>query len=206
MEGKRIIPLCKLLKADKDYEYDETISEELLGVHKKRRYYTSFSPTLRAIKGESSLSPSLDDDNNDTVNRNRVVLIVDDIYFNRMVISEMIKKFHITTKEANNGAEAINIVEKSFYKSSKCDIKLVLMDLNMPVMNGVQSTIRIRELEQIHRKKIKIPIVGVTAHDSINDRNGCSNAGMQDYVVKPITNEMIENILKTYAPELLKCL
>ena len=135
--------------------------------------------------------------------KNKVVLITDDLYTNRMVIREMLKKNSIKTIEANNGKEAASKVETSFDKNSDVEIELILMDLHMPVMNGVESTIEIRKLEKAYERNKVIPIVAVTAHDGDSDKNESLKAGMQDFVKKPATKENIDEIVNKYAPNLL---
>ena len=135
--------------------------------------------------------------------KHRVVLVTDDAFYNRMVMKEMLKKLNVATIEANNGLEAANIVEKSFSKDFMYEITLIFMDLNMPVMNGVDSTIKIRQLEKDYERKERIPIVAVTAHDSTKDKMSCFQAGMQEYQLKPVTSKQLENLIKTHGANII---
>ena len=132
-----------------------------------------------------------------------VILIVDDLYSNRMVIREMLKRLGITSVEAIHGENAVEIVKKSFEPNSNIEIGLIFMDLNMPVMNGVQSTIQIRQIEKEYMKDTEIPIIAVTAHDSKNDKDECLNAGMQNFESKPIDFRTVKRIIKRYASHFL---
>lgn len=132
---------------------------------------------------------------------NPVILIVDDLYSNRMILREMLKRIKINTIEAKNGLEAVNEVANSFSNTSEISIELILMDLNMPVMNGVEATIEIRKLEKLHNKHKEIPIVAVTAQE--DDRKTCLKVGMQEYSQKPISSKILGNLIKTFAQKLL---
>ena len=113
----------------------------------------------------------------------KTILIVDDNDMNRLVASIIIKAYGATIIEAVNGQEA---VEKTF--SSKPDI--VLMDLQMPTMNGFEATAAIRA------KESKIPIIALTANAIKGENDKCFAAGMNDFVPKPFKEEFL---LKTIA-------
>lgn len=159
---------------------------------KANAYKSSTKIKLQNNKGDMDMSRESKKD---------VILITDDMYSNRLVIREMLKKLSIMTMEAINGEKAVDIVKQSFEHESDFKIALILMDLNMPIMNGLMSTQKIRELERL--RKTKIPIIAVTAHDGQSDRKGCYNAGMQDYILKPISSKILESLIKGYAPFLL---
>lgn len=116
----------------------------------------------------------------------------------------MLNRLHVLTIEAINGAEAVSIVKSYLYGETEYDIQLILMDLQMPIMDGVEATIEIRKLERLNKRSQKIPIVAVTAHSSTNDKNDCLKAGMQEHVVKPVTNKVLREILGNYALNLLQ--
>ena len=132
--------------------------------------------------------------------KKKVVLITDDDYSNRLVVREILKRLRIPTIEAMNGEEAVSAVRKSFSKHSQYEIVLILLDLHMPVMTGVEATIRIRKMETMRNDKI--PIVAVTAHDGAKDQEECFNVGMQDFVVKPVASKTLRKIVDRYAPDL----
>ena len=77
-----------------------------------------------------------------------VILVTDDLYSNRLVLREMLKRIHVQTIEAINGAEAVLQVKKSFARNSPYIIRLVLMDLNMPVMDGIQALNEIKKIRK----------------------------------------------------------
>eukprot|EP00826_Nyctotherus_ovalis_P059055 TRINITY_DN817_c0_g3_i3.p1 TRINITY_DN817_c0_g3~~TRINITY_DN817_c0_g3_i3.p1 ORF type:complete len:649 (-),score=157.99 TRINITY_DN817_c0_g3_i3:141-2087(-) len=133
----------------------------------------------------------------------RYVLVTDDEYSNRLVLKKMLEHFRIESMEANNGEEAANIVEQSYSDDSPFKIALILMDLHMPIMNGVNATIKIRKLEREYKKESSVPIVAVTAHDGVNNKRDCFNAGMQEYIVKPATSKALKQIVVEFIPDLM---
>lgn len=87
---------------------------------------------------------------------------------------------------ANNGKEAVEMVAKNNYD-------IVLMDMKMPVMDGVTATMEIRK----DAKNNDLPIIAMTANAMQQDREQCANAGMNDHVSKPISpKELFRTLLK----------
>lgn len=118
------------------------------------------------------------------------VLVVDDMNMNRDALIRMIGKLDefVDTFEAENGLKAI---EKTKAISIKFSNILIFMDLDMPLMNGIDSTKIIRSLKF---PNLEIIIYAVTAYDSNEMREKCKNAGMNDYYVKPISYKTLQNI------------
>ena len=115
---------------------------------------------------------------------NKRVLVVDDHKLNRMVASEMLKKWGAQVHLAENGKEAVQACVSERYD-------LVLMDLQMPEMDGYEATARI--LEELGNAAP--PIVAVTASASEQDRMDILNAGMCEHVIKPFKKETLIRIL-----------
>ncbi|MFA0077863.1 ATP-binding protein [Vibrio artabrorum] len=112
------------------------------------------------------------------------VLIVEDNPTNQMVIKLILTRQGHNVFIVSNGEEAINFIERD-----KDPIDIILMDVSMPVMDGLTTTKYIRELN------IKTPIVALTAHTSREDRLSCLAVGMNDFVTKPVrTQEITEAI------------
>lgn len=111
------------------------------------------------------------------------ILVVEDSEINCKLILRILKNHGLACDLATNGIEAVNA-----YKANKYD--LILMDCQMPVMNGYEATEVIREIEQNSGKHT--PIIALTANALSKDEERCYNAGMDDYISKPI---IIENIL-----------
>jgi CheY-like chemotaxis protein len=109
----------------------------------------------------------------------RVLLAEDNVINQRLAMRLLAKLGHVATL-ADNGAEAVELIRES--KDTPFD--LVLMDLQMPKMGGFEATERIRALER--ERGTRTPIVAMTAHAMQGDRERCLDAGMDDYVAKPI--------------------
>ena len=120
---------------------------------------------------------------------NAHVLIVEDNKTNQMLMSMILDDLGVTYDIANDGVEA---VEK--YNTKSYD--LILMDENMPNMNGIEATKQIREQEQVTDSCSTI--IAVTANALAQDRERFLNAGMDDYIAKPYTEEDIINVLQKY--------
>lgn len=117
--------------------------------------------------------------NNPSHNKN--ILVVEDIAMNRDLVSSMLEKLGYAYDCAENGAEAIEKI-----KENKFDI--VFMDLQMPVMNGYDTTRRIRQELKIDSETL--PIIAFTAHALPEEIAKCFEAGMDDFLTKPV--EFIE--------------
>lgn len=121
------------------------------------------------------------------------VLVAEDNIVNQMVIKAMLQNMHCNIKIAENGAIA---VEK--YKEASFDI--ILMDVSMPVMNGTDATAAIREIQE--KTGQYTPIIGVTAHALREDKQRCLDAGMDDYLSKPVNEELLQAMLRKWSIEL----
>ncbi len=120
-----------------------------------------------------------------------IALIVDDNYFNRFVAETMVKKFGITTFTAENGKIATEVLAK--LQTENPDSKhLVFMDLDMPVMDGIQATIAIRERNAEPRPYI----VALTAFSAESERMKCFEAGVDSFMAKPITKERLVDVIE----------
>ncbi len=122
------------------------------------------------------------------MNRPRL-LIVDDIFVNRMLLSEIAGELGCECVTASNGKEAIQKLES-------VDFDLILMDIEMPVMNGLETTRFIRH--ELDKKKSTIPIVALTAHNPNDFFDEYSNAGFDELVTKPYLIAKIQKLVANY--------
>ena len=114
------------------------------------------------------------------------VLVVDDYQINRMLIGELLShRYGITADFANNGEEGVDMVASNSYD-------LVFMDINMPVMDGIQAT---RIIRGTHHD---LPIVALTANVMEGDIEKFTAAGMNDYLAKPLALDELHRVLMRY--------
>lgn len=119
------------------------------------------------------------------------ILIVDDNEINRKVVKAMLEPFGTETDEAENGAESVEKAASTVYD-------IIFMDSQMPVMNGEEATGHIRSEETSLNRTT--PIVALTADAVSGVRERLLSAGMNDYIVKPITIPAITEIVRKYLP------
>lgn len=117
------------------------------------------------------------------------VLVVEDNVFNQKLMVKMLKKLGIESDTADSGKQALQLLESKPYD-------LVLMDIQMPEMDGVETTKLIRQSSNPFRN---IPIIALTANVMAEDRNIYLTAGMNDYISKPIIPEALVQVLQQYA-------
>jgi len=120
------------------------------------------------------------------------VLLVEDNPVNRKVAVRLLEKQGHTVVTANNGREALEVLDKLDWK-----INLILMDVQMPEMDGYQATAAIREHEK--QSGTHLPIVAMTAHALDRDRERCLAAGMDSYLTKPIQLDKLYEMLERVA-------
>lgn len=106
------------------------------------------------------------------------ILLVEDNELNQKFASAVVRKMGHQLTIAANGALGLEA-----FKSTKFD--LILMDIQMPVMNGIEATIAIRQLEALEAKTNHIPIIAVTAFAMDQDKKNCMDAGMDAFLAKP---------------------
>jgi len=120
------------------------------------------------------------------------VLVAEDNSTNREVALGILRKLGLRADAVANGAEAINSLETIPYD-------LVLMDMRMPVMDGIEATRRIRSPRSAVLRH-DVPIIALTANAMLSDRRNCLEAGMNDFVSKPIMKGALRDALKKWLP------
>ena len=119
------------------------------------------------------------------------VLLVDDVLFNQEVVRDMLQDAGMSVRIANNGSEALTAI------AEKCP-DCILMDCQMPVMDGYEATRRIRK----NVKYRNLPIIALTANALASEREKCRLAGMDGYVVKPVkTADLLAAVIKHAPPK-----
>ena len=120
----------------------------------------------------------------------KCVLIVDDNDFNRELVKDMLEDEDITVSEAEDGSSAIELLESE----QADDIDVVLMDMRMPGMDGIETTKIIRTK---NGKCMEVPIIAMTADGFETDIGMLQKAGMNGLISKPVdVNTLVEHITK----------
>jgi two-component system sensor histidine kinase/response regulator len=119
------------------------------------------------------------------------VLVVEDNTTNQMVAMGLLSRLGFDVEVVSDGRQAVEAVAKTEYAT-------VLMDCNMPVMDGYAATAAIRHLEAGGRPRV--PIVAMTASALAGDRERCLAAGMDDYLAKPVTLQELDRVLSRWRP------
>ncbi|MEN8190158.1 MAG: response regulator [Thermodesulfobacteriota bacterium] len=114
------------------------------------------------------------------------VLVAEDNRINQNVARELLESGGIIVEIANNGREAVHILQ-----DRGLEFDAVLMDVQMPVVDGLEATRLIRKNPVLS----DLPVIAVTAHAMQGDREKCMQSGMNDYVAKPITPETLFSVL-----------
>ena len=121
---------------------------------------------------------------------NGVILLVEDNPVNQQVAHAMLTRLGLQTILANNGQEALEQIKSKHFD-------LILMDCQMPVMDGYEATLNIRQLPE----NGQLPIVALTANAMSDDRQKCLDADMNDFLSKPYTIAQLESIFTRWLPK-----
>jgi two-component system, sensor histidine kinase and response regulator len=119
------------------------------------------------------------------------VLLVDDNASNRKIAMAILRKMGLEPEQVTNGKEAVAAASSTHYD-------LILMDVQMPTMSGLEATAAIRQLEGEARH---VPIVALTANAMPEDREACLSAGMDDYLSKPVRRPRLREVVSRWLSE-----
>lgn len=118
------------------------------------------------------------------------ILLVEDNILNQRVVTFSLKIFQHEVIIANNGLEAVEM-----FSSDVFDV--ILMDIMMPVMDGIEATVRIREIEKSKSVSKPTPIIALTANTMDNDREKCISYGMNEFLAKPFDIGKLHSVLES---------
>ena len=118
------------------------------------------------------------------------ILLVEDNPINQMIASKMLERYECNVTPAGNGKEAVE-------QFKQCRFDLILMDCFMPEMDGFKATREIRQIENKIKNK-PTPIIAFTANAMAQDRKQCLDAGMDDFISKPVHVKVLEKILQEW--------
>jgi two-component system, sensor histidine kinase and response regulator len=156
-----------------------------------------FDTTMNVLGGQRCKQPPTEATTASTTDlrlaplRGARILLVEDNDINQQVARELLEDVGLTVDVAENGQIALEMLQKKAYG-------LVFMDMQMPVMDGVTATLEIRKLPAF----ANLPIVAMTANAMEQDRRKCKEAGMNDFLVKPIDPEEMFTILLRWGRQL----
>jgi len=122
------------------------------------------------------------------------ILLVEDNDINREVATELLSRAGLVVDSAENGQEAVAKVRTTAYA-------LILMDVRMPGMDGLEATRVIRAMTDSKTGNTNIPILAMTANVFKEDRQACLEAGMNDFIVKPVDPKNLYSIIAQWLPE-----
>ena len=157
-----------------------------------------FYDSLVTVEGGNTVDISSDSFiNQDSISENKnaeyKILMAEDDEINRKVALATLNKLGYQPLIVINGKQAVQALEES-------DYDLVLMDCQMPEMDGYEATSKIRDPESKVMNH-NIPVIALTAHAAQGDRDKCVKAGMNDYMSKPFQPQMLDDMLKKWLPK-----
>jgi CheY-like chemotaxis protein len=125
-----------------------------------------------------------------TQNSKKSILVVDDYDDIRKLIKKRLEKLGFLVLEAGDGQQAVEMAEREHPD-------LILMDFNLPILDGFVATQCIRQLEEMR----EVPIVGLTAHGKQYSQNLAKAAGCNDYLEKPLKLEQLDALIERWLPK-----
>ncbi len=112
--------------------------------------------------------------------KNKFILIADDNNLNRLLLTTILKKWNVNCTEVSNGEEVLTQLKDKKYDA-------ILMDVQMPVMSGIEATIQLRK--DVKNNNAQIPVIALTGNSSEEDKAECKNAGMNEFISKPFKEQ-----------------
>mgnify|MGYP001828513049 CR=1 FL=1 len=119
------------------------------------------------------------------------VLAAEDVELNRIILKHILDTEGAQVIFAGDGQQALDLLQEHGIDA----FDVILMDIQMPVMDGYEATARIREMAS------DLPVIGFTAHALDEERTMCLKAGMQDQVTKPVDPDNLVEVIQRYIPE-----
>jgi signal transduction histidine kinase/CheY-like chemotaxis protein/HPt (histidine-containing phosphotransfer) domain-containing protein len=186
------LPLVVLTQLGTTATLSEVEKEVAAQVSKPLRVSDLYDSIMSALSGEKQPVAGPRPRRKKVLNRGLCILVVDDNEVNRCVGVEQVEELGFEADVACDGAEALSKVKARRYAT-------VLMDCQMPVMDGYAATRAIREHER--NQGGHVPIIALTAHAMAGERDKVIAAGMDDYLSKPLRPHSLERMLERYVAE-----
>ena len=174
------------------YGYQMSLDPNMLNEFKARPLYQplSRSSVIQLLSNQPLFEQ---EQHKDFKAQNLHILAVDDHLPNLIVLEALLGELNVKTTKAQSGQEALNIIQMGIEEGHK-PFDLVFMDIQMPIMSGIDTTRAIRSLEST-LDGMRMPIIALTAHALADEKQKLLKVGMDDYVTKPIQIEQIIQIL-----------
>jgi two-component system, sensor histidine kinase and response regulator len=185
------IPLI-LIANRLDHEFIKPMISNTIKVIYKPVYASKIIGAIIEIiyNEQQQRQPDVSEDKKRKINFNASALVAEDNAVNQKLITLMLKEIGVNSDIAKNGVE---VIEK--FNNKKYDI--ILMDINMPIMDGIEATVKIIEIEKL-KKLEHTPIIALTAKSVMGDREIILESGMDDYLSKPISISKLYGSLSPY--------
>ncbi len=180
-----------LLASNHEKDHLKPVADRLGALIYKPLNYTKTLKTLQQYTGEAEGRSK--QQTSDVTFSGLHILVAEDNRINQKLITTTLKNFGIDVTIAANGQEAVMLRRQN-------DYDLILMDIQMPVMNGIEATQAILEYEA-STKQPHIPIIALTANALRGDREKYLSAGMDNYTPKPINLDQLREIIRQYHPD-----
>jgi len=178
------------------FEEEDNLPLSTMRITNPLKYVSNRQPSYKQLE---STTPRRDQTRQikeeESPSRLAEILVVDDEPINILALELVLKQFGKSVDKAYGGKEAIELVEKRLEKSENLMYKVVFMDLNMPSVDGFEATRKIREKL---KENENLKIVACTAYQESEYKEKCLEAGMDDFLGKPISKDQISNILEKY--------
>ncbi|MBN6537259.1 hybrid sensor histidine kinase/response regulator [Acinetobacter pittii] len=174
------------------YGYQMTLEPNMLNEYRARPLYQPLSRSglIQLLNDQ----PIFEEEQQDFNGQGLHILAVDDHLPNLIVLEALLGELNVRTTKAISGQEALNLIQERIDQKLK-PFDLVFMDIQMPVMSGIDTTRAIRSLESTLDGEMQLPIIALTAHALADEKQKLLKVGMNDYVTKPIQMEQIIQIL-----------
>ena len=144
--------------------------------------FTFAADLVMPQKRKTVSNPQRPAKNRGSQTRERKILVVDDSLENQMLVENLLKKENYQVDTAGDGKSGVG-------KAKQGDYDLILMDIQMPVMDGYTA------IEELRRSGIQTPIIALTAHALREDRLKCFTAGCNEYLTKPINGQKLRETI-----------
>lgn len=171
-------------------KYTKIIFEPLNDTKLKKTVLKNLNKIKKSSTNDSSDEEIDLDNTTNKLEKTTKILIAEDNLINQKLIMKTLSMFGLDMDIANNGEEAVKMRKENNYE-------LIFMDINMPIMNGLEATKAILSWEEIN-KKPHVPIIALTANAIKGDRERFMQEGMDEYTTKPLKKEEIIQILNQF--------